>query len=192
MKKAGDVQSGRVDASALVSRIRRGDTAAFEALCAQIEARLYSFALKCVGNRAEAEDLAQEALLRLYRAARAGRLRTSPRAYAFSIVHNLAMDQHRRNRHIVPMAPRPVPSPAQEAERALLREQIDRAVADLPPDHRSALLLREFGELNYAEIAEALGATLAQVKVWIYRGRKRLSELLDRDGQYVGKSQDGG
>jgi DNA-directed RNA polymerase specialized sigma24 family protein len=48
-------------------------------------------------------------------------------------------------------------------------------------------MLREFGELSYAEIAETLGASLAEVKVWIHRGRTRLTQLLDRDGQFVGK-----
>ena len=64
-------------------------------------------------------------------------------------------------------------------------EQIENALAELPENHRSALMLREFGELSYSEIAAALDATVDRVKVWIYRGRKQLAQLLDRDGQYV-------
>lgn len=46
-------------------------------------------------------------------------------------------------------------------------------------------MLRVWGELSYAEIADTLGATPAEVKIWLYRARKRLAELLDRDGQYI-------
>jgi DNA-directed RNA polymerase specialized sigma24 family protein len=49
-------------------------------------------------------------------------------------------------------------------------------------------MLREFGDLSYEEIAKTLGASLAEVKVWIHRGRKGLAQLLDRDGQYLGKN----
>ena len=77
------------------------------------------------------------------------------------------------------------------AERAMLREEIGRALADLPESHRSALMLREFGDLSYAEIAETLGVTTGVVKTWIYRARRRLADLLDRDGQYVGERNHG-
>ena len=76
----------------LLRRMRRGDVAAFEEVCAAIEVPLFSYALRFVRNRAEAEDIVQETFLRLYRAARTGKLKTSPRAYAFSIAHNLAAD----------------------------------------------------------------------------------------------------
>ena len=73
----------------------------------------------------------------------------------------------------------------------MLREEIGRALADLPESHRSALMLREFGDLSYAEIAETLGVTTGVVKTWIYRARRRLADLLDRDGQYVGERNHG-
>ena len=47
-------------------------------------------------------------------------------------------------------------------------------------------MLRVYGELSYSAIAETLDATLSEVKTWIYRGRKRMAELLDGDGQYIG------
>lgn len=182
----------------LLRRVCRGDVAAFEALCLVLERPLFSYLLRLVGSRAEAEDLAQETLFRLYRTAREGRLRTrtgAPRALAFTIAHNLAVDYRRRARNVVPLTGgERAPSqgnPAWAAEQALLREQIDRALAELPENHRSALMLREFGELTYAEIAGALDVKEGLVKAWIYRARRRLSELLDRDGQYVGEGSDG-
>lgn len=176
----------------------RGDRMGFEALCAHIEAPLLGYVTKMLdGNVSEAEEVAQEALFRLYQALRAGRVKGALRPYVFSVAHNLAMDAGRKKRRIAPLDSSvivpwtPGEHSAKPAERALLREQIDKALAALPESHRSALMLREFGELRYDEIAETLGVSLEQVKVWIYRARKRLAELLDRDGQYVGEEQHG-
>ncbi len=190
--KAGD---GR-----LIGRVCQGDVAAFEALCLRLERPLFGYLLRLVKNPTEAEDLAQEALFRLYQTARDGRIRVrkgSPRALVFNIAHNLAMDFHRRTRNVAPPvagqaggAADAAPASA-KAVRAVLREQIDQALANLPESHRSALMLREFGELSYADIAQTLGVTPGVVKTWIYRGRRRLADLLDRDGQYVGERNHG-
>lgn len=174
----------------LAQRARHGEGLAFETLCARMEGPLFGYALGMIHNRHEAEDIAQESLLRLYRLSSTGQLRdggSSARALVFTIAHNLAVDRLRRERHTVPLdETEPAPQQGQPGEQALLREQLDRALADLPESHRSALMLREFGGLAYTEIASAMGANLGEVKVWIYRARKRLAGLLDRDGQYIG------
>ena len=183
-------QPANLEEAGLVKRVCTGDVNAFELLCTRLEGPLYGYAYGMVRNSHEAEDIVQEVLLRLYRAMRARKLRPggSMRSYAFAIAHNLAVDSRRRTRPIVPLdASFPVPD-SDSAELSVLREQLNRALADLPANHRSALMLREFGDLSYAEVAETLGASLAEVKVWIHRGRKRLARLLDRDGQYVGKN----
>lgn len=171
--------------------IQRGDLTAFEGFCAQVEGRLLSYVRGLVQRPEEAEDIAQEALFRLYRAVREGRIKSaSPRPLLFSIAHNLAMDYHRRQKRVVNIESIRNTSSINSAERTLLREQIDLALANLPHNHRAALMLREFGELTYREIADTLGATHNQTKVWIHRGRKQLAELLDADGQYIGGQKD--
>ncbi len=179
--------------------MKRGDITEFEALCAQIEAPLLGYAAKMLdGNTSEAEEIAQEALFRAYQALRAGRIKGALRPYVFSVAHNLAMDAARRTRRAAPLDGSvivpwtPAAHAERPAERALLREQIDKALATLPASQRSALMLREFGGLRYDEIAETLDASIEQVKVWIYRARKRLAEVLDQDGQYVGEQHHGG
>jgi len=199
MKRLGGRKEPSQAEQDLLDRLGPGDTGAFEALCADVEAPLFTYVLKLVGDASEAEEIAQEALFRLYRAWRARRIEKTPRAYLFSIAHNLALDGRRkvhnqqrfRSGLVVPKQPVASAATTWRAEQALLREQIDKALALLPDSHRSALMLREFGDLRYEEIAETLGASVEQVKVWIYRARKRLAELLDRDGQYVGDKQDG-
>jgi RNA polymerase sigma-70 factor (ECF subfamily) len=179
-----------LDEASLTKRVCAGDVNAFELLCTRLEGPLYGYAYGMVRNSHEAEDIVQEALFRLYREMRARKLRPggSARSYVFAIAHNLAVDSRRRTQPIVPLdASFPAPE-GNSAESFVLREQLNHALADLPANHRSALMLREFGDLSYAEIAKTLGGSLAEVKVWIHRGRKGLAQLLDRDGQYLGKN----
>ena len=173
----------------LLQRTGKGDRAAFDALCRDLERPLLRYAFVLTADPVEAEDVAQEALFRLYKMARARKVRPefgSARSLAFTIAHHLAVDHHRRKARQPEYEPSPAPAPNVETERVLLREQIGKALADLPETHRSALALREFGDLSYEEIADTLAASRSAVKVWIHRARKRLTKLLDRDGQYVG------
>ena len=175
---------------------RSGDVETFGRWCTTVEGPLHSYAFRMVKDHAEAQDIVQETLLRLFRMDLEGRLRAHtgpPRSLAFSIAHNLAMDWHRRRSRTAP-PPRqgPSASPEEKTERAMVRAEIDRALAQLPVAQRSALLLKEFGGLSYAEIAETLGTSALNVKALMYRARKRLATLLDRDGQYVGDSKQGG
>ena len=181
----------------LLKRLRKGDVSAFDTLCLTLEARLFSYVRHMLKDRCEAEDITQEALLRLYVAAREGRVKAGPRAYAFSTAHNLVVDFLRRScRSARPEGEvQDVSGPRNEAsqstEQGMLREEIEKALATLPDTQRSALMLREFGQLNYGEIAQALGASLDQVKVWIYRARKSLAQVLDRHGQFIGDQSRG-
>lgn len=183
-------QPAKLEEASLVQRACKGDVNAFDLLCTRLEGPLYGYAYGMVRNSHDAEDIVQESLLRLYRSMRSSKLRSggSVRSYAFTIAHNLAVDSRRRARPTVSLdASFPAPN-GNSAESSVLREQLNRALADLPANHRSALMLREFGGLSYAEVAETLGASLAEVKAWIHRGRKGLAQLLDRDGQYLGKN----
>jgi RNA polymerase sigma-70 factor (ECF subfamily) len=170
---------------------------AFDTLCLTLEARLFSYVRHMLKDRCEAEDITQEALLRLYVAARQGKVKSGPRAYAFSTAHNLVVDLLRRScRSARPEGEvQDVSGPRNEAsqstEQGMLREEIEKALATLPETQRSAVMLREFGQLNYGEIAQALGASLDQVKVWIYRARKGLAQVLDRHGQFIGDQSRG-
>lgn len=181
----------------LLKRLRKGDLSAFDTFCLSIETQLFSYVRHMLKNRCEAEDVTQEALLRLYVAAREGKVRSGPRAYAFSTAHNLVVDFQRRSRRNsdpggqVQSASGPRNEASQSTEQGMLREEIEKALATLPETQRSAVMLREFGQLNYGEIAQALGASLDQVKVWIYRARKHLAQVLDQDGQFIGEQARG-
>ena len=149
----------------LVRRVCRGDLKAFESLCMRLEGPLYGYAYGIVRNSHEAEDVVQETLLRLYREVRARRLRPDGqvRSFAFAIAHNLAVDNQRRQLPVVALDAS-LPAPERDSsESTILREQLNFALAELPANHRSALMLREFGDLSYAEVAETLGVSLAEI-----------------------------
>jgi len=181
----------------LLKRLRKGDVSAFDTLCLTLEVRLFSYVRHMLKDHCEAEDVTQEALLRLYVAAREGKVRSGPRAYAFSTAHNLVVDLLRRSRRSaspegeVQDLSGPRNEASQSTEQGMLRGEIEKALATLSETQRSAVMLREFGQLNYGEIAQALGASLDQVKVWIYRARKHLAQVLDRYGQFIGDQSRG-
>ena len=183
-KRSGN--AGELLTEATIRRANFGDHVAFEDLCLLFEKPLFGYLYGMLRDTHTAQDAVQESLMRLFGVARKGGLSERPeavRSLVFSIAHNLAVDELRRGRREAP-AHDPV-TPVNPAEQALAREQIARALARLPESHREALMLRVWGELSYSEIADALGATHAEVKIWLYRARKRLSELLDRDGQFI-------
>ncbi len=184
------MRAGSDEEIRLYRRLCSGDVSAFEELCLRLEGPVLGYLTRLVGA-SDAEDLAQEAFLRVYGMACNGRLRrdrASPRALLFTVAHNLAVDFLRKAGHAPSMPPRPSVSAARSAEQGLLRAELDKALARLPDNHREALLLREFGELSYNEIARTLDVDVGRVKVWIYRARTRLAGLLDRDGQFVGET----
>ncbi len=171
----------------LPSPRRRDAAARFAAWCADLERPLHAYLTRLVHSREDAEDLAQDALVRVFRLWRDGGLRKegSPRALVFGAAHNLAVDLLRRRARPVP-GDAMAPAPSASSGDPLLQQEIGKALEQLPENHRRALLLREYGGLRYAEIARVMTASEGAVKVWIHRARRRLAELLDRDGQYVG------
>ncbi|MBI1851181.1 MAG: sigma-70 family RNA polymerase sigma factor [Planctomycetes bacterium] len=165
----------------LVRKYRLGDDSAFDALVDRHARGAIRFAKHILGDRHEAEDVAQESFIRLLGAAKNGGYdaqRGRFAAFFFRLVRNLAVDTQ-RGRRTPALLDDALPAPPESegsvvAERAETRERLAVIVARLPEHERSALVLREFEGLAYRDIAEALGASLEQVKTWIFRARRRI------------------
>jgi RNA polymerase sigma-70 factor (ECF subfamily) len=167
----------------LLRKVARGDRASFGVVFDRHAAAALRYARSLVRDAFAAEDLVHAAFVRLLEAARAGGIdpgRGTLRGLLFRTVRNLAIDWIRARGRDVQLEDR---DPRGAGNDAHVRLDLEAALALIPETHRSALLLRVDAGLAYAEVAAALGATIAQVKNWIFRARRALAEtMLEPDG----------
>jgi RNA polymerase sigma-70 factor, ECF subfamily len=176
------------DEALLVDRLRRGDPRAFEDMVIAYQHRVFGVALRMLGNRAEAEDLAQEVFLRVHRAIGEFRGEAKLTTWLYAIasrlcLNRLASGERRGVRHgeetLTRLASREV-GPAEEMERAELETALHRAIAELSEERRIVVVLRDLEGLSYEEIAAALELELGTVRSRLHRARMDLREKLER------------
>jgi RNA polymerase sigma factor (sigma-70 family) len=187
---------------ALADRLARDVDAAFPALVADHQDRLYTIALRLLGDRRDAEEVAQDALVRAFRAMhdypreRIAALRLRP--WLASIAVNLARNRRRRlDDRQPPGSLEPMldagfdpPSagragPAPMAERHETQRELATALLRLTPAVRSAIVLRHVDGLSVAEVAEALGRPEGTIKAQVHRGLRELRAALERSPEPV-------
>jgi RNA polymerase sigma-70 factor (ECF subfamily) len=161
---ATDAEGARVTTlsdNLLLEGIGRGDTAAFDALFRRHYDRVYGLLFRLVGNRVEAEDLAQEVFLRLYRRPLKGSREHNVGAWLYRVATNMGYNHVRgrrrfwqRNLVLVPEENSRHDDPAERAAERETRAAVRAALARLPERQVQLLLLRQMG-LSYAELAEA-------------------------------------
>lgn len=177
--------------AALVGAFRTGDVSAFESIYRLHHRYVEMLARRIIVDPHRAEDIAQEAFLRLARQllSHDGELRV--RAWLHRTTTNLAIDEHRRLRtmqHYQEQA-----SPAEELQRALegyheghperaaerreIRLLIVRVIEHLPPRYRRILALRELEGMDYPHIAERMGLSVSAVESLLFRARRRFTEV---------------
>ena len=163
--------------------IAEGDRKAFTNLVERWQTRLINFFYRSTGNRADAEDLAQDTFIELYRYASRYQSRGTFNAFIFTLARRRMIDSYRKQ------ARRPLEyldptdfAMQQQAEASdpsrEIEEAFHRALASLPDNHRQAILLLQQQGLSYEEIAQALDASLSAVKTWIHRARTHLRDEL--------------
>lgn len=166
-----------------------GDTMAFEALVKRYERPLYSFIVRQVGSRRDAQDLYQQTLLRIL-----DRIETctNPDAFkpwCFGIASNLCRNYFRAKRTEavgeVPDVPSPKPDPEQTATSMQTAQRIARAVGDLNPAQREVFVLHHYHQLSYDDIATAIGTPLGTVKSRMNSALTHLRSLLVSLGEGV-------
>ncbi len=179
----------------LVRAALGGSERAFRMLVERYERGVLSLVSRMLGNREDAEDVAQETFVKAF-----SRLDTFNPSYKFSnwlfkIAHNTALDVLRRrgadrviagtpgledSDPVSSVADERSPAPDELAERAELHQDLEWALARLRPEFRSVIVLRHVEGRSYEDIAEILSLPLGTVKTFLYRARRELAVLLEQ------------
>jgi RNA polymerase sigma-70 factor (ECF subfamily) len=165
----------------LLAACRRGDQAALASLVRLTYRRSYGLALRLVGDRFDAEDVVQEAYLRVFRAMGDFREEARFETWMYRIVTNSAISWLRRRGRWPELLSDDLPEPAgpdRLDQRVAARDELERALWRLPSGQRAAVVLKDVYDLSCREIAEELEIEEGAVKVRLHRARRRLRELL--------------
>jgi RNA polymerase sigma-70 factor, ECF subfamily len=177
----------RPDADLLALVVAR-EQGALAALYDRYGARVFALALRLLGDRQAAEEVAQDVFLRIWQRADTFQPGTSSvLAWLLAITRNRSIDELRSRRAAarrqeiaeLPRAPAgDADDPQRRAEDRLLADDVRRVLVDLPPRQRRAVELAVFGGLTHSEIAAALDAPLGTVKSWLRQGLRQLRASL--------------
>jgi RNA polymerase sigma-70 factor (ECF subfamily) len=180
----------------LMLDFKAGDQRAFQNLFDKYKSRVVTFCFRFCGNKAVAEELAQETFLKVYKASRRYRPKARFSTWLFKIATNVCLNELRRPvyRHRVESLDQRTENVAgakaakvaamqQESPHTMLvhqeqQEMVYKAIEQLPEKQRAALLLRIEGEFSYGEIGQQINRSENHVKTLIHRGRIRLKKAL--------------
>src|SRR5689334_12649410 len=177
----------------LVKAAQTGDMAAFEELIARHRDKIYARAYSMMRNEEEAIDLSQEAWVKGWQRLNQFQGESGFATWMTRIVINLCLDQLRKQkRHrtdsidaieedsggVERQLPPVVVNPTAGLERSELRKRIDQALGQLSNEHRTALILHEFEEMEYKEIAKTMGCSIGTVMSRLFYARRKMAVLL--------------
>jgi RNA polymerase sigma-70 factor, ECF subfamily len=179
----------------LVARSIGGDLDSFNQLVLRWERPIYALAYRVIGREEDARDVAQEAFLRAFRALGGFKGQAKFSSWLYRITLNLCRDWIRRERR-TPLAQTPEgvdlvelageASPADSVEELVARRQlgrtVEKAMAMLPEEQRTAIILKEYHGLTFQEIADLLDCPLSTVKTRLYQGLSVLRKQLRQAG----------
>lgn len=179
----------------LVTRSMGGDLDSFNQLVLRWERPIYALAYRVIGREEDARDVCQETFLRAFRALNGFKGQAKFSSWLYRIALNLCRDWIRRERRQpIAQAPEGVDiielagesTPAESIEDLVARREIGRAVAramaELPDEQRTAIILKEYHGLTFQEIADMLDCPLSTVKTRLYQGLSVLRRQLAREG----------
>src|SRR4026207_1371519 len=180
----------------LVKRCQAGETEAFDELVTRYRTRVFGMIYNMVHSEQDAWDLAQDSFVKAWKSIGRFRGKSSFYTWLYRIVMNVTIDWLRKKqvkgggtefddnvqlREIDPASktvPRSAPLPHQRLERVEVRARIDQAIAHLSPAPRAVILMKETEDMQYHEIAEALGCSIGTVMSRLFYARKKLQNLL--------------
>ena len=166
----------------LMLAVSKGDLDAFEQIVLRCQTLAWSAAYRFLGDAAEAEDVAQEAFLKILDASGRYRPKGAFRTYLYRVVTRLCLDRVRKKQPFyaenLSVARDHSPSPLEAMAQRERDEAIRSALDELPPKQRMAIVLRHYGGLRVREIASAMGTSGKAVERLLARARASLEVLL--------------
>jgi len=181
----------------LVARSVQGDTESFNQLVLRWERSIYALAYRVLGRDEDARDVCQETFLRAFRGLNAFKGQAKFSSWLYRIALNLCRDAIRRERRTPLVAvpegmeltdlaaaqPSPAPSVEDLVAQAELSRHVAAAMRRLPEDQRTAIVLKEYHDLTFQEIADVMGCPLSTAKTRLYQGLTVLRRELTASGR---------
>ncbi len=179
--------------TALVREAQQGDTGAFEELVFRHRDKIFARAFSMMRNEEEAIDLSQEAWVKGWQRLVQFQGESSFTTWMTRIVINLCLDQLRKQKRrraesieemdeesggVERQMPVVTVNPTERLERGELRQRIDQAMKQLSHEHRTVLVLHEFEEMEYKEIAKTMECSIGTVMSRLFYARRKLASLL--------------
>ncbi len=183
----------------LIQRFNEGDKTAFDTLAERYAQKAYQIAFGVLRNREDAQEVAQDAFVRMYKALPSFRGDAEFTTWMYRIVVNLSRNKYRwkktrgfkretsmdapiedeeGNRLTIDLE-EPRSQPDEETQFHELQDRVEQEINNLPPAYREALILRNVEEMNYEQIAEILGCKLGTIKSRIARAREELRRRIE-------------
>ena len=179
----------------LMLRVKRGDKRAFAGLVEKYKQPVMNLIVRMIQDETEAEDVAQQVFIQVYKSAPRYEASAKFVTWLFTIARNLCLNEiRRRSRHPTDSLEAPArvgdearmpqhedhgaTSPPEALMRRELERKIEEALAELPENQRTAILLCRQGEMSYEDIAEVIDCSLSATKSLIHRGRETLKSRL--------------
>jgi RNA polymerase sigma-70 factor (ECF subfamily) len=174
----------------LLERLTAGEERAWFEFVQEYEGRMYGYLYRLEGNSEDALDLTQEVFYRAWRSIRTFRAGERVLPWLYQVARNTQIESHRRKqlqRFSLEQAREDVGfevtsekrSPVQAAESADAQDRVQRALQQLPPEYREAVVLRFMEDLSYDEIAQIQGVALGTAKSRVFRAKEQLADLLE-------------
>jgi RNA polymerase sigma-70 factor, ECF subfamily len=184
----------RLSDEELVEAFQRGDSSAFDQLVSRWERKIQGAIYRIVGSGEDARDLCQEAFLKAYRGLGSFKREARFSSWLYQIAVNSCRDRMRRQRGKITVSLDEMsetgelpfrgagPSALELMEAGDLSKTVAAAVRSLPEEQREVIVLKEYQDLTFLEIAEALDIPVSTVKTRLYRGLTQLKQRLVRQG----------
>ena len=181
------------DDDALVRQAQRGETDAFEELVFRHRDKIYARCVTMLRNEDAALDLSQETWVKAWQRLKQFQGDSSFSTWATRIAINVCLDQLRKNKRqqaesiemlaeetggVERLMPVVTANPTERLERGELRRKIDGALDQLSAEHRTVLVLHEFEEMEYKEIAKTVGISIGTVMSRLFYARRKMAALL--------------